>query len=330
VSDISARRLAASVVICTYDRPELFEAALRSCLQNATRKGLPFEIVVADNSRAGHAAEIVDRIASTHPVVRVVTVAPPNISRARNAGLRAASAPLVAFMDDDLEVEPGWLDALVGTLENGAADVVIGPLRPRFATGAPPDWDPTGARFTRVLERPTGSVIAASGPDKPADFAVSTASSLWRTATCFTDPEPFDPEFGVCGGEDLDLFLRLERRGRRILWCAEAGVWETVLPSRTQLRYYRLRVYSGAQCYSAAMLKNAPSRTIAMVNIALRGLAQTLAYGTAALALSLAVRLRGNALRNRSTQLTFATLAGWGKLNWWRRVRLYHVEQSLR
>jgi succinoglycan biosynthesis protein ExoM len=329
VSDIPTPNLTATVVICTYDRPDLFEAALRSCLQDGSRAGLLFEVVVADNSREGHAAAIVARVASADRPVRVVPVAPPNISRARNAGLRAAAAPLVAFMDDDLQVEPGWLDALVGTLEASAADVVIGPVRPRFATGAPPDWDPTGARFTRVLDRPSGSTIAASGPDKPAGFVVSTASSLWRAATCFTDHEPFDPEFGACGGEDLDLFLRLERRGRRIVWCAEAGVRETVLPSRMRLPYYRLRVYGGAQCYVAVTLKNAPSRTRALVSIAWRGLAQTLAFGAAALILSLACRLRVPALRPRATDLTFAALAGWGKLNWWRRVRLYHVEQSL-
>ena len=124
---------------------------------------------------------------------------------ARPAAIRAAAAPLVAFMDDDLELEPGWLDALVDVLASTAADVAVGPVRPNFAVDGPADWDPTGARFTRALEIKTGSQIAASGPAKPADFALSTASSLWRAATCFTDMVPFDPNFGACGGEDFDL-----------------------------------------------------------------------------------------------------------------------------
>jgi len=314
----------ATVVICTYNRPALFEAALRSCLRDATRRAMPFEVVVADNSVERHAAAIVARVPAGAVAARVVTVAPPNISLARNAGLRAALAPLVAFMDDDLEVEPGWLDALVDVLAATGADVALGPVRPRFPGGAPPDWDPTGARFTRALARPTGSPLAAGGPARPANFAVSTASSIWRVATCFTDAEPFDPDFGACGGEDLDLFLRLERRGRRFVWCNEAGVRETVPPGRMRLSYHRLRVYSGAQVYSAATVKNASSRWAALLGIGLRGLAQSLAFGSAALALALAGRRRG---RGRATQAMLLALAGWGKLTWWRRVPLYHLER---
>jgi succinoglycan biosynthesis protein ExoM len=319
---------ALSVVICTYNRPALFEAALRSCLRDATCRATPFEIVVADNSVAGHAQDIVDRLPPDGVPIRIVRVSPPNISLARNAGLRAAAAPLVAFMDDDLELEQGWLDALADTLAASGADVAVGPVRPRFSDGAAPDWDPTGARFTRVLARPSGSAIAASGPEKPADFALSTASSLWRAATCFTDPAPFDPDFGACGGEDFDLFLRLEARGCRFVWCAEASVLETVPSGRTRLGYQWLRAYSGAQVFAAAAIKNARSRPAAILSIGLRGLAQTLACGAAALPLAVAGRMRAPHLRRKAVNLAFTAVAGWGKLTWWRRVHLYHVERT--
>ncbi len=315
------------VVICTYNRPAMFETALLSCLRDATRRGLPFEIVIADNSEQGHAAGIVARLPPGGPSVRVVPVSPPNISLARNAGLRSAGTPLVAFMDDDLEVDPGWLDALADALAASGADVAIGPVRPRFPDGVPPIWDPQGARFTRVLPQATGSSIAASGPAKPANFALSTANSLWRAATCFGDAEPFDPDFGACGGEDFDLFLRLEQQGRRFVWCAEAGVAETVPQNRMQLRYQWLRAYSGAQVFAAAVVKNARSRPTTALNIVLRGLAQTIAYGVAAVPLAIAARLSGPALRTRAIDMAFAAIAGWGKVTWWRRVRLYHVER---
>jgi succinoglycan biosynthesis protein ExoM len=318
---------AISVVICTYNRPAMFETAMLSCLRDATRRGLAFEIVVADNSVNGHAGPIVDRLVGGGAAIRVVAVSPPNISLARNAGLRLAAAPLVAFMDDDLEVEPGWLDALSDTLAASGADVVIGPVRPRFPDDMPPPWDPTGRLFTRVLAQPTGSMIAASGSAKPADFALSTANSLWRAATCFADPEPFDPDFGACGGEDFDLFLRLERRGCRFAWCAEAGVRETVPSGRMRLGYQSLRAYSGAQVFAAAAIKNASSRRTAALDIGLRGLAQTLAFGVAALPLALAGRLGGPELRARAARTALSALAGWGKVTWWRRVRLYHVER---
>jgi succinoglycan biosynthesis protein ExoM len=317
--------LTASVVICTYNRPAMFQAALLSCRRDATRRDMKFEIIVADNSVEGHAYAIVDALPPCGAPVRVVPVQPPNISLARNGGLRAAAAPLVAFMDDDLAVEPGWLDALVDTLESAEVDAVVGPVRPHFAAGAAPDWDPDGARFTRVLPLPSGTLIAASGPDKPAGFALSTASSLWRAATCFTDDAPFDPAFGACGGEDLDLFLRLERRGCRFAWCAEAGVLETIPAGRMSLSYHRLRAYSGAQVYAAAAIKNAPSQFSTMASITARGVAQSVVFGPLALASAVAGRFGGG--QERAARMAFLAAAGWGKLTWWRRVGLYHVER---
>ncbi len=322
--------LAASVVICTFNRPAMFAATLRSCLRDATAAGLRFEVVVADNSPDAYAAGVVAAVRAALPAVegpaggvpiRVVTASPPNISLARNAGLRAAASPLVAFLDDDLEVEPGWLDALVGVLAATGADAALGPVRPVFPAGSPPDWDPTGARFTRVLAQPTGTPIQASGP--AAGLTVSTASSIWRAATCFTDAEPFDPAFGGSGGEDLDLFVRLRRRGARFVWCAEAGVHETIPARRMDLAYQRLRAYSGSQAFSAVTIKNAPSRPKALLSLGLRGLAQVLAFGPPALALMLA----GRRLQERAVRITFAALVGWGKLTWWRLVPIYQIER---
>ena len=49
-----------------------------------------------------------------------------NISIARNACLEAASAPLVAFIDDDEIARPGWLAGLVADMDAPNADVVFG------------------------------------------------------------------------------------------------------------------------------------------------------------------------------------------------------------
>ena len=302
-----------SVVICTYNRPLLLAATVRSCLADATRRGVAYEIVIADNSLTGHAVPLVASLAGSRVPVRSVRAGPPNISVARNAGIAASTAPLVAFLDDDLVVEPGWLDALIDAMAGGA-DGAIGPVRPVFEGGAPP-WDPAGARFTRVLAAPDGAAIipSASTPG----FVVSTATSIWRRATCFTDRSPFDPAFGASGGEDLDLFLRLERRGRRFVWCAGAGVHETIPASRTAWRYQVLRAYSGAQVYTAASVRHSSGPGRRAARIMLRGAAQ------AGLGLLRAVP---SLLRGRGLDAAFMFASGTGKLTWWRKLPLYHIE----
>lgn len=312
----------ASIVITTHSRPLLLEAALRSCLAHATMRGLDFEVVVADNSPDGHAAAVLARLDPQMPL-RAVPCSPPNISVARNAGLRAARAPLVAFLDDDQEVEPGWLDALVETLERTGADAALGAVRPSLPPGvAPAPWDPESRLFSRLSAMPDGAEVIAGGPARTRDFVVGAGNSIWRAATCFTEPEPFDRGFGACGGEDLELFLRLARQGRRFVWCPFAVVGEKVPASRFALRYALLRAYSGGQVYAALALRHSGANPVGM---ALRGLGQVVVMGLMALLL-----WPFPAARGRFGRAALAAAGGLGKLTWRRRVALYHAEAAQR
>ncbi len=318
----------ASVVICTYNRLRMLERAVDSCLRNATIRGTPFELVIADNSPSAHARDLADRLIASGAPVRWVHATPPNISVARNAGLRTAVAPLVAFMDDDLELEPGWLDYLIDTLEQAQADVVLGPVRPRFERGFP-SWDPAGSRYTRVLPGASGTPVIAGGAGRGSTgFVVSTASSLWRRATCFTEAEPFDPAFGKSGGEDLDLFLRLQARGCRFVWCAEAGVWETIPASRTELRFLATREFTGAQVYTALSVRHSAVPMIRTADIMARGAVQTVLGVGGVLVSAALVPVSGAAGRERLVNHMLRMAAGAGKLFWWRKVPLYHVEKA--
>lgn len=311
-----------SVVITTHSRPLLLEAALRSCLAHATTRGLDFEVVVADNSPDAHAAGVLARLDATVPL-RAAPCSPSNISVARNAGLRAARAPLVAFLDDDQEVEPGWLDALVDTLQRTGADVVLGVVRPSLPPGvAPAPWDPKSRLFSRLSAMPDGAEVVAGGPARTRDFVVGTGNSLWRADTCFTEPEPFDHAFGACGGEDLELFLRLEGAGRRFVWCPGAMVREKVPASRFALRYALLRAFSGGQVYAALALRHSGASPVGM---ALHGLGQVVVMGLVALLLWPFPGARG-----RFGRAALAAAGGLGKLTWRRRVALYHEEAAQR
>ena len=318
---------AVSVVICTYNRLQMLQDAVQSCLQDASRCGLAFEVVIADNSPGGHAQSFAAGLAAQGRPVRWAPASPPNISVARNAGLHAATAPLVAFMDDDLVLEPGWLDYLTETLARTGADVAMGPVRPRFAAGAAPSWDPQGSRFTRVLVQASGAPLVAGGRQRTREIALSTASSLWRRATCFTDAQPFDPGFGASGGEDLELFLRLERRGRRFVWCAEAGVWETIPAGRTAISYQVMRTYSGGQVYAAAALRHAAAPGRSTAALVARAALQLGAESSALLLATAARKLAGPGGQVRQIRHLLAAASAAGKLLFWRKLPLYHVEK---
>jgi GT2 family glycosyltransferase len=102
----------ASVIVCTRDRG----AELSRCLTAVLGQDYPdFEVIVVDNARASAAAELVARrnAAGTRGVpLRRVVEPGPGLSRARNAGLTAASGTVVAYLDDDVCPDRHWLAEL--------------------------------------------------------------------------------------------------------------------------------------------------------------------------------------------------------------------------
>ncbi len=111
------------VVVCTRDRPE----SLRSCLRSLSDQRAPAEIVVVDNSLARTAAAVAAEFA------QVIYVHEPRqgLSVARNCGIRHSSRPLVAFTDDDVEVEANWTSEMVAAFDSDpTADAICGLVAP--------------------------------------------------------------------------------------------------------------------------------------------------------------------------------------------------------
>ncbi|MDT7578818.1 MAG: hypothetical protein QOK35_78 [Pseudonocardiales bacterium] len=99
-----------TVVIPTVGRPDYVSALVRSLLAG---DAAPDEILVVDNRPADRRTrEAVERDFGTEPRVRYLAEPVPGTSRARNRGLREARSDAVAFLDDDVAADPGWLRAV--------------------------------------------------------------------------------------------------------------------------------------------------------------------------------------------------------------------------
>ena len=124
---LAARRarpitLTASIVICTRQRPQDLAACLKAiALEIAAGR----EVIVVDN---GPDAET--RAAANAAGVRYVVEPRPGLSRARNAGVCAATGDVVIFVDDDVRPEPGWVDALMRRFDADDVSLVCGLVLP--------------------------------------------------------------------------------------------------------------------------------------------------------------------------------------------------------
>lgn len=188
-----------SVVVPTRDRPHLLEGCLAALRAAA---GPEDQVIVVDScSRGPETAELAARYG-----FGLVRCDRPGASRARNAGWRAARHGVVAFVDDDVRVGPGWADGLRAAAgSHPEASFFTGRL------GVAPD-DHGGERPVAVFDEAEGFSIDAG---VLVDFGHGANLAVRRPA--LEAVGGFDEQFGPGArwraAEDLDLVDRLLRRG---------------------------------------------------------------------------------------------------------------------
>jgi len=287
-----------AVVIPTMRRPEMLARALRSVFAQDGSLDRIAAVVVADNDPDGSAAVAVERLRSETDLALTYAHAPvPGVATARNIGLAATDAPLIAFLDDDEAASPGWLAALLRAQALTGADVLFGPIRGRVPEGT--GWT------TDYLER-------FFGRDGPAETGLTDdihgcGNSLMVRATALPGDAPFDTAMNETGGEDDRLFTALRKRGGRFGWAADAWADEFAPADRATLNYALLRAFAYGQSPSqmAAERRDWPG----VARWMLIGAAQAGVWGLVSLGLAILRRPSRAETLDRMTR-------GLGKMFW--------------
>src|SRR4051812_16745203 len=120
--------LGVAVILCTRDRPAFLQAALPA-VRAALRP--EDEAVVVDSASVDPE---VRRVAETAGF-RVVRAPRPGLALARNVGIDATTAPIVAFTDDDCRPQLGWTARLAAHFTDPSVGFVTGQVRPDRETG---------------------------------------------------------------------------------------------------------------------------------------------------------------------------------------------------
>jgi GT2 family glycosyltransferase len=223
-----------SAVVLTMGRSPLFTP----CLEALRREGV--EIVVVDQGVSIEVPEgLADRV--LRPGRNL------GFAAGNNLGISAASGELVAPVNDDLLVEPGWAERLIAALaadpQAGSAQGVNLVLdRPELADGCGIAWN----RWWQAVQ--VGHGEPAPGPDGGVSeiFGVSATAAAYRREALrevAPDGEVFDTRLGFYY-EDVDLACRLRAAGwRALLVPAARALHAGSLTGRTQSRDRWSRVY---------------------------------------------------------------------------------------
>lgn len=184
-----------SVIVCTRNRPEYLDNALRAIAEATPPET---EVIVVDSgSDDDRTREIAQREG-----VRYVR-SDRGLSIARNAGIAASGRPLVMFTDDDCLPTPGWIERAV----SGFADLRTGAVTGRMLDHTSDEDEPyeRRARYTRPL----------SGLDAGHGAVMAFRRELLLRLGGFD--ETMGAGQPLAGAEDLDIFVRIIRAGSRVV-----------------------------------------------------------------------------------------------------------------
>ena len=210
----------ASVVVCTRDRTD----DLAQCLPGLSRLAAEgHEVIVVDNCPSDDRTA---RLVTSYPAIRYLREPRPGLNVARNRGLLAATGEIVAFTDDDGQVDPGWLPALLRNFDDPLVAVVTGITMPSELEAEAQIWfeqvNGFGRGFVRRSFDATNLNILATGL---VGAGVNMAIRRSATEQIGLFDEALDCGTPTRSGGDQEFFYRTLAHGCRIVYEPAALVW---------------------------------------------------------------------------------------------------------
>jgi len=237
---------AATVVVCTRDRPVQLEACLDSL---AVQTASNFEILVVDNG----ASDVVSDLCRARGVA-CIREPIAGLTRARNLGARAARGHIVAYIDDDATAEPQWLDALTREFSDPGVAAVAGhtcymnAVPGSLSMSADEAADEPGPRPRRAFDRGNREwfALACFG-------GIGDGNTMAFRRHLLVDSVRFDERLGrgrlIDSGDEHVAFMSLMSDGYRVIHAPDAIVRHPTPADPVRRRAKRIRDLRASAAY---------------------------------------------------------------------------------
>ena len=257
-----------SVIIPTCGRPDAVKVAIRSLLAIQPAR-LDAEIVVVDNNDdPALCADLRAACGDAGRPVRYVAEPSPGLGAARHAGAREARGECLIYVDDDVEVSPTWLAAIMEAFRDPRVALVGGPSIPRF-TSTIPTWlwnfvdcpapDAWCCAWLSLMD------LGDSKPDIDPNAVWGLNFSIRRDALLqlggfHPDVVPTSLQRWQGDGE-TGLTMKARAIGLRAVYSQDALLFHVIGADRLTPEYFARRAYYQAVCDSYTHIRagNAPA-----------------------------------------------------------------------
>lgn len=227
-----------TAILCTYNRSRSLENALKSLSVSRFPDTISWKVIVVDNNSKDDTRQVVERFAAEHPGKFLYLFEPrQGKSFALNAGIQAADADVIAFVDDDVEVAPDWLGNLTSPLLGAGFCGVGGRILPE-AEFTPPQWMDTSGRYALA---PLAIFDLGSEPRELDEAPFGTNMAFRRQV--FDQYGGFRTDLGPRPGseirnEDAEFGTRILEAGEKLWYEPRAVVYHSISTERLSKRYF--------------------------------------------------------------------------------------------
>lgn len=202
----------ASILVPMHSSGATGERALRALVHNAP--AIPFEVVVVNDRADADTARVIDALENAEVIVNEENL---GFLGSTNRAAEVARGEYLVLLNDDTEVQSGWLEALVECVESDPSIAYVGAklIYPdnRLQEAGTIVWnDATGWNFGR------GDDPAAPQFNYRRDVDYASAAAALVRADAWREAGGFDERYAPGYYEDTDLCFTLRRLGHRVVY----------------------------------------------------------------------------------------------------------------
>ena len=229
-----------SIILCTFNRCRRLARALESLALSILPETIEWEVLVVDNNSSDQTEAVVKDFCDRYPGrFRYFFESRQGKSYALNAGVREAQGDILAFTDDDVIVDPMWLQSVTSLLYDGRWAGSGGPVFPEPGF-VPPRW--------LALDGPFNLIGALCAPwdagntpcelkEPPHGGNMAFRKEMFDKHGLFrTDLGPFPGS--KIGFEDTEFGRRLITRGEHLYYVPTAIVFHEINETRIRKDYF--------------------------------------------------------------------------------------------
>ena len=221
-----------SILIPTHNRWEVLAQTLQSLRDVRVPAGADVDLLVVANACTDRTEAAVAEAAGSMPFpTRCVAEPTVGLNAARNRCVREAKGAILAMLDDDVWVEPGWLEGLLHVYETRPAQLVGGKVTLWWQAVQRPQWmsDEVEELLTRMDHG--GEVKELTGAHEAVGANFSFRREVYDALGGFTPGLDRTGKTLLAAGE-FDFITRALAKGFRMFYAPGAALRHWVAPHR--------------------------------------------------------------------------------------------------